>query len=78
LRNTANVFITQGGKQEIKIEAEENIIPMVRTEVKDGRLIIESEMNIESGHAINLYITVDDLCQLENSGSGIIRTTNTI
>ncbi|HNP99370.1 MAG TPA: DUF2807 domain-containing protein, partial [Bacteroidia bacterium] len=41
LRNTANVYITQGDVQEVKIEAEDNIVPLILTEVKNDELIIE-------------------------------------
>lgn len=70
LRNTANVYITQGDVQEVKIEAEDNIVPLILTEVKNDELIIECKENIRTKRAINVYITVKNLCLMELTGSG--------
>jgi hypothetical protein len=78
LKNAANVFITQGETQEVKIEAEDNLIQHITTKVKNNELIIDCEENITSHEPINVYITVKEICLLELSGSGNITTKNEI
>lgn len=74
LRNTANVYVSQGDVQEVKIEAEDNIVSLILTEVKNDELIIYCKENIRTKRAVNIYITVKSLCLLELSGSGSIIT----
>src|SRR5688500_9858117 len=40
-----NVTVTIGDKQSLTIEADDNILPLLTTEVKDGKLVIASEKN---------------------------------
>ena len=70
LRNTANVYVSQGEIQEIKIEAEDNIVPLLLTEIKNDELIIYCKDDIHTKRVINIYITVKNLCLMELSGSG--------
>ena len=67
----ANVYFTQGDEQSVKVEAEDNIMSHIITEVKDMNLEIKMDgKHINSHEAINVYITVKDLCRLELAGSG--------
>ena len=74
LKNAANVYITQGEKTEVRVEAEDNILPLILTSVKNNTLIIDCEENIRTHEAVNVYITVKELCDAELSGSGSIIT----
>ena len=78
LKSSANVYITQGETQEIKIEADDNLLQYITTEVKNNELIIDCKENINSHEPINIYITSKDICLLELSGSGKIETKNEI
>jgi len=76
LRSISNVYISQGEKQSITIQAEDNILETINTEVKNNKLIISKEgyrFAIIRAHApINIYITTKDITELEVSGSGNI------
>lgn len=74
LRNTANVYITRGDVQEIKIEAEDNIVPLIFTEIKNDELVIRCQEDIHTTRAVNIFITVKNLCLMELSGSGSMVT----
>lgn len=74
LRNSANVYVTQGNVQEVKIEAEDNIIPLIQTDIRNGQLIITSRDKFNPAMPVNIYITVKDLSLIELSGSGNIIT----
>ncbi len=78
LKSVANVFITQGETQEVKIEAEDNLIQYITSEVKNGELIIDCKEHVNSHEPINVYITAKELCLLELSGSGNMITKNEI
>jgi len=67
----ANVYFTQGDVQSVKVEAEDNIIAHITTEVKNMKLVIDTDgKDFDSHQPINVYVTVKELCLLEVEGSG--------
>lgn len=72
LSGVGNLSIRQTGTESLSVEAEEGVLPKIRTEVVDGRLVIGPEPNasIETTEPINYELTVDDLRTLMLSGSG--------
>jgi hypothetical protein len=71
LQCSANVYFTQGAEQSIKVEAEDNIIKHITTEVKNDELIVSTDgKDFNSHQQINVYVTVKELCLLELTGSG--------
>jgi len=78
LKSAANVYITQGETQEVKIEAEDNLIQYITAEVKNNELVIDCKKNIDAHEPINIYITAKEICLLELSGSGNMITKNMI
>lgn len=74
LKSAANVYVTQGDVQEVRVEAEDNLLGKINTTVKNNSLVIDDEDNIKYTKPVTIYITVKDLCLLELSGSGNIVT----
>lgn len=74
LNGVGNLSIRQAGNESLTVEAEESVLPKIRTEVVDGRLFIgpEPNTNIETNEPINYELNVEDLRALELSGSGDI------
>lgn len=72
LRGIGNLSIQQGDSESLTVEAEEDVLPKIRTKVKDNRLIIGPKRNtsINTTEPINYELTVEDLSALEVSGSG--------
>ena len=72
LRGVGNLSIRQTGSESLSVEAEEDVLPKIRTEVEDGRLIVGPEPNatIHATEPINYELTVKDLSALEVSGAG--------
>ncbi|MBI1223673.1 MAG: hypothetical protein GC192_00425 [Bacteroidetes bacterium] len=68
----ADVMIRQGSTQSVKIEAQQNIIDILKKEVKDGVWKIGFEKNVRNTKNIKIWVTVSDLRQLSVSGSGSI------
>jgi hypothetical protein len=67
-----NLIITQGQKNKVKVEADENLHDIIITEVEDGILRVYSEKNIWRAKAKKVYVTVKDLTLLKAiSGSDV-------
>ena len=71
---TSPVSIQQTGSESLTVEAEEDVLPKIRTEVGDNRLIIGPKpgTNLQITEPINYKLTVKDLNALKLSGSGNI------
>ena len=65
-RNARNGFIV--------LQAQENLMPYIKTEVKDGILIIDLENCVNTTEELTAQIGVADLKKIINKGSGNIYT----
>jgi hypothetical protein len=72
LKGVGNLSLEQTGSESLTVEAEEDVLPKIRTEVENKRLIISPERNtsINTTKPINYKLTVKDLNTLKVSGSG--------
>jgi hypothetical protein len=72
--NVGDLRIEQGNRESLRIEAEDNILPKIRTEVEDGRLVIRTERDVSISPTVPIRYTlvVRNLSELELSGSGTI------
>lgn len=70
----ADVEIIQGPSQNVRIEAEENLLPYLRTRVEGGLLRIYTEQGVQLDPSRQMIIEIDmgDLDLLMSSGSGDI------
>ena len=67
-----DVFVTQGNTFSINVEADENIIDLIGTDIRDGRLKVHAIENI--GRATkNVYVTLPEVTALStSSGADLI------
>lgn len=56
-----DLYITQGAKTKITVEADENLQDIIMTEVSDGVLKIYSEKNIWKAKSRKIYVTLKNL-----------------
>lgn len=63
------VEITAQKEFGIEIEADDNLLPLIKTEVRGGVLHIESECKISSSNAIRVKISAPDIENIEASGA---------
>jgi hypothetical protein len=56
-----DLFISQGNKNKITVEADQNLQEIIITEVRNGELKIYTEKNIWRAKARKIYVTVKDL-----------------
>ncbi len=72
-----DVFVTQGSEYKISVEADENIIDLIGTDVRDGRLKIHAIENI--GRATkNVYVTLPEISALESSSGADLIAQNVV
>lgn len=69
---SSDAFIKVGGKREVRVEADDNIVENVTTEVRDNELVIGMTRGSWSPSKMNIYITVPALKGVAVSGSGSI------
>ena len=62
--------VTIGEPTPLKIEADENILELIKTEVIEGRLIVSSEKPYQAKHEPDLSITIPRLNGVQVLGSG--------
>lgn len=73
-----NVYLDQTGKPGLRIEADENIMDIIKVNQSGNKLEIRSEVNILRAKKKNLYISFDDLSELEMFGAVEIRSEDKI
>jgi len=71
------VYVTQADDFKIEVEADENIIDLIATDVKNGKLRIHAKENI--GRATKkVYVSLPDVIALSGSSGSHMSTQNTI
>ncbi len=63
------VFLTQGDKESIVVEADENLLDVIATEVRGNTLVIKTTEDIRDSEALNIYLTFKGLEEMEISGA---------
>jgi hypothetical protein len=77
IRYPAEVTIQQGSTTSVKISAEDNLLPQLRTDVSAGRLVLRNDeldwgARVEPSKTVKVSITVKDLSELDFSGAGTV------
>lgn len=67
-----DVYIIQDGLSEVVIEAESNLIPLIRTRINDSMLEIDTKDNLDPNYPMKLYIHTTNIYEVDLSGSGLI------
>lgn len=73
-----NVYLTQGNKTELSIEADDNIIDLLITEVNNGELKIYFEKNVYKAKARNVFLTAETINGIRTSSGAYVKTENTL
>jgi hypothetical protein len=63
------VKIASGGKHNLQIEADDNLLPLIKTEVLDGRLVISSKEGFNTRKSPVVTISMPDVKRIEASGA---------
>ena len=73
-----DLYISQGSKTDITVEADENLQDIIITEINDGVLKIYSEKNIWKAKARKVYVTVETLEGITATSGSDVYTKETI
>lgn len=67
-----DVYLRQGDKESIAVEADDNLHEYIKTEIRDGILHIYTEVNIRSAEMKRVYVTMKEVNSLRTSSAGDI------
>ena len=70
LKGSGNVFLTLGEKQSLIIKTDDNIMPLIKTDVSGKKLTISHGRHHLRPTLLEVFITVKDLEDVAISGSG--------
>ncbi|HEY9220683.1 MAG TPA: head GIN domain-containing protein [Lutibacter sp.] len=73
-----NLFITQGKPTKMSVEADENILDLLITEVKNNELNIYFEKNVNQAKARNVYLTTENISKIKASSGASVTSENTL
>ncbi len=73
-----DVFITQSDKLSLRLEADENLLEHIKTEVTDGQLNIYTDVNIRMAKSKKVYLGYEELQSIHVSSAGDVKGTNTL
>ncbi len=81
LAGIGEVTVTQGETEGLTVEAEDNLMPYIRTEVQNGTLVIDfgrdgERINVRPTRPIKFNLSVKNLDAVELSGAGRIQSAN--
>lgn len=65
-----DVYLTQGNKESITVEADENLHEYIVTEVRNGILHVYSEANIRDAERKRAYVTMDEISSISTTSAG--------
>ncbi len=72
-----DVYLTQGDENKIVVEADENLLQYIETDIEDGKLHVTTSANIRHSEAKKVYVTYKQLTNIEAS-SGADVTGNSV
>ncbi len=72
------VYLTQGDDIELTVEADENIIDILITEVEGDVLNIYFDKNVNRAKARNVYLTTDNINSIKTSSGSHVKAENTL
>ena len=73
-----NLYLTQGKSTEINVEADENIMDLLITEVKNNELKIYFDKNVYRAKARNVYQTTNIISKIRTSSGASVKSENTL
>jgi hypothetical protein len=74
LEGAMDVFVSQGTNESVRIEADDNILKLITTEIKNGELELSTSESISPVTPIKVWVTTRSLEGLSIAGSGTIVT----
>ena len=73
-----DVYLTQGNNEDISVEADENLLDIIVTEVVDNTLKIHCKENIGRSKSQKVMVTFNDISKIVSTSGSDVYSTNTI
>lgn len=75
--NGINVYVSSGVSNRLKVVADDNLIPLVQTQVSDGRLTvrIKEGVSLKNHNGINVYVAMQRISHLKATSGADIKGT---
>ncbi len=73
-----DVFITQSDDEALRLEADENLLEHIQTEVTDGQLKIYTDVSIRMARSKKIYLRYKELKSIHVSSAGDVKGENTL
>lgn len=73
-----HLYLTQGKSTDIRVEADDNIIDLLITEVNNNELKVYFEKNVSRAKAKNVYLTANDVSKIRTSSGSYVKSENTL
>lgn len=73
---SGNVIVTPGPVQKVVVEGQQNIIDLIKLDVKDGMWRIGFSKSVKDAKEVTVYITIPTVKWVALTGSGSIRSTD--
>lgn len=73
-----NIYLTQGNSTDMNVEADENIMDLLITEVKNNELKVYFDKNVYRAKARNVYLTVNSISKIKTSSGASVKSENTL
>ncbi|MDX9905553.1 MAG: head GIN domain-containing protein [Bacteroidales bacterium] len=71
-----DVYIIQDASGEVIIEAESNLIPLIRTRIEGSALVIDTKDNLHNNYPMKVYVHTPEIEKIRLSGSGLMHAEN--
>jgi hypothetical protein len=72
------VVLTMGDKESVVVEAKDDVLSKIKSEVKGGVLLLHCEGEIKNGSEMTAYVTAKQIKDLDVSGASQLKLTNTL
>jgi hypothetical protein len=78
LQNAGSVTIKQTGKEKLTVTTDDNLLPLLLTEVEDGKLVLKNakKVNMKPSKNISYTMEVKELANLQIDGAGKFNVVN--
>ena len=70
LTGATDVEVRLGSAPSLTLEADDNLLPLLTSEVRRGTLVLGSRGSFRTNHSLRAYVTVPDLRDVHSMGSG--------
>ena len=73
-----NLYLTQGNSVTLNVEADENIMDLLITEVKNNELKVYFDKNVYRAKARNVFLTAKTISKIKTSSGASVKSENTL